>query len=71
MPSHQERREPLPKGYRFGDAASLTQAEYRLLDAAKRAEPLTGETFTYRYGRVYQGTPTLSLLKHTTLTEFK
>lgn len=21
MPSHQERREPLPKGYQFGDAA--------------------------------------------------
>lgn len=29
MPSHQERREPLPKGYQFGDGRlSLTMAFY-------------------------------------------
>lgn len=29
MPSHQERREPLPKGYQFGDASRVEVLSFR------------------------------------------
>lgn len=52
------KRDPLPEGYQFGDAAMKPEprepSEYRrLYDAAKAAEPRLGATINVRLPRQY------------------
>ncbi len=50
MPCHPDRVHALLSGYQFGDAASLRQAEPRLLDAVEGARFEIGDTIRIRLG---------------------
>jgi hypothetical protein len=44
MPSHQDRREPLPKGYQFGDCGKRQYQDYdRLVEAMDKATVIVGD----------------------------
>lgn len=68
MPSHQERREPLPEGYQFGDARSSFDSPAQkaiasaLLDTIDRAF----ETSRHRIGETVRVT-----FKHTDGTTYR
>jgi len=50
--SHQDRREPLPKGYQFGDGG---KSELQLLsEAYERVAPKVGDTMYVRLPRRYR-----------------
>lgn len=48
MPSHQERREPLPKGYQFGDAGNTFKFGGMYLDEAVAALADSAVTRIYK-----------------------
>lgn len=51
MPSHQERREPLPKGYQFGDARGGMYIERAAIGLGRAA----ADEFAKRYLNVIEG----------------